>query len=74
MYTPAFSSNGQKLATDANNDSVTIWDTKTGKLLHELVAPARYFNGGIVFSPDARLKIHRQFLKSILLRMGLYWC
>jgi WD40 repeat protein len=51
-----FSPDGTKLAAGRNDGRVAfLWETKTGKLLHQLEAPVRYFETGIAFSPDGKI-------------------
>ena len=54
VYSLAFSPIGEVLAGGTWDNTIQLWDVKTGKLLKTLVEPKRSAVYGIDFSPDGR--------------------
>jgi len=52
-YTPAFSPDGQKIASVSGLDTVAVSKAETGEVLYTLIA--RDHSYGLAFSPDSRL-------------------
>ena len=48
----AINPNGDRIAAGSNDSKVRVWDTNTGKQVHELVVGTRFPAWSVAFSPD----------------------
>jgi WD40 repeat protein/tRNA A-37 threonylcarbamoyl transferase component Bud32 len=53
-YTAKFTADSSRLVTCSNDNSICVWDVRTGKLLAKPTLP-RNIGGGLSISPDGRL-------------------